>query len=234
LPRDVRADGFSNTSYNLNVDLGHIEAYAKLAEIIVGKIDVKSQASKHTKSRELTDENVTKVIEPVGRRLLRGPLSKEEIAKYCGISTSVAAAGGNFDDAIRFILEAMLQSPRFLYRIERQQVTGAVRPLEPLELASRLSYILWGGPPDDALLQAAEKGQLDHAGVAVQARRMLQDRRAIVRSRQFVSEWLDRSSRQFAAGPETVSQLGSAPGLRHARGDTRVLRRDRLETEPAS
>ena len=191
LPRDLRADGFSNTAYNLNVDLGHIEAYAKLAETIVGRIDVKSLTSKHTKSRELSDENITKVIEPVGRRILRGPLSKEEVARYCGISTTVAATGGSFDDAIRYIVEAMLQSPRFLYRIERQQGGGSTRPIDQYELASRLSYIIWGGPPDDVLLSAADKKTLDRAGVEAQARRMLQDRRAHQRSRQFVSDWLN-------------------------------------------
>jgi len=190
LPRDLRADGFSNTAYNLNVDLGHVEAYARLAELIVSRIDVKSLTTKHTRSRELTDENVTKIIEPAGRRLLRGPVSKEEVARYCGISTSVAAAGGDFEEAVRYILEAMLQSPRFLYRIEHQQGDGSARSLDPFELASRLSFILWGGPPDDALLAAAEKGQLDRAGVESHARRMLQDRRAIDRSRQFISEWL--------------------------------------------
>jgi hypothetical protein len=191
LPRDLRADGFSNTAYNLTVDFGHVEAYAKLAELIAGRIDVKKLAAGHTNSRELTDENVTKVVEPVGRRLLRGPLSKVEIATYCGISTSVAGAGGNFDEALRYILEGMLQSPRFIYRVERQPSDGIARPLDPHELASRVSYIIWGGPPDDALLQAADKKSLDRAGVEAQAKRMLGDRRAIERSRQFLAEWLN-------------------------------------------
>jgi hypothetical protein len=191
LPPDLRADGFSNTAYNLNVDLGHVEAYARLAEIIAGRVDVKALAAKHTDSRELTDENLTKVIEPVGRRVLRGPLSKEEVALYCGITTSVAAAGGNFDEALRYIVETMLQSPRFLYRLENHRGDGQPRPLTPHELASRMSYIVWGGPPDDALLGAADKGKLDRAGVQSQARRMLKDPRAIERSRQFIAEWLD-------------------------------------------
>jgi len=157
----------------------------------VGRIDIKALAKKYTNSRELTDENVTKVIEPVGRRLLRGPLSKEEIARYCGISTTVAAAGGKFEDAIRYILEAMLQSPRFIYRIERQQGDGPARGLDQYELASRLSYILWGGPPDDELLTAADKKKLDRAGIAAHAKRMLQTPRAVQRSRQFISQWLN-------------------------------------------
>lgn len=190
LPPDLRADGFKNTAYNLNVDLAHIEAYVKLAEIIVQRIDVKALAKKHTSSRELTDENVTKVIEPVGKRLLRGPVEKLEVTLYCGISTSVAAAGGNFEEAIGRILETMLQSPRFLYRIEGQRGSGT-RPLSQFELASRLSYILWGGPPDDELLDAAEKNKLDRSGVAAQTQRMLKDPRAVSRSLQFVSEWLN-------------------------------------------
>jgi hypothetical protein len=196
LPRDLRADGFSNTAYNLNVDLAHVEAYARLAEIIAERVDVKALARPHTKSRELTDENVTKVIEPVGRRILRGPLSKDEVTRYCGVSTSVAAAGGNFEEAIRYILQTMLQSPRFLYRLERQEGDGSPRPLNPYELVTRMSYMLWGGPPDDALLDAAEqaaagKTPLDQAAVESQVRRMLKDPRAVTRSKQFIAEWLN-------------------------------------------
>jgi hypothetical protein len=191
LPRDLRADGFTNTAYNLNVDLAHVEAYARLAEIVAERVDVKELAGRYTRSRELTDENITLIVEPVGRKLLRGRLTKEEVAQYCGVSTSVAAAGGSFEDAVRFILEAMLQTPRFLYRVEHHVGDGAARPADPFELASRLSYILWGGPPDDALLAAAEKGTLDRAGVEAQARRMLRDRRAVARSRQFLAEWMN-------------------------------------------
>lgn len=193
LPRDVRADGFSNTAYNLTVDLAHVEAYARLAEIVVGRTDVQALSRKYTKSRELTDENITKVIKPLGRQLLRGPVHSDEITWYCGVSTSVAGAGGSFEEAIGYVLEAMLQSPRFLYRIEHHAGTGEARTLNAFELASRLSYALWGAPPDEALLQAAEREELDRAGVARQVQRMLQDPRAAARSRQFLSEWLNLS-----------------------------------------
>jgi hypothetical protein len=191
LPVDSRADGFSNTAYNLKVDLPHVEAYARLAEIAAERLDVKTLAARGTKSRELTDENITKVIEPLGRRLLRGPLSKEEIAMYCGVSTNVAGAGGDIEEAIRYVVQAMLQSPRFLYRMERQRGDGSRQGVGPYEMASRLSYILWGAGPDDDLLQAATKGKLGLPDVQAQARRMLGDRRAVERSRQFVIEWLD-------------------------------------------
>jgi hypothetical protein len=191
LPRDLRADGFSNTAYNLSVDLAHIEAYARLAELVVDQLDLPALVQRYTKNREVTDENLVKVITPLGRKLLRGPVTPAEVTRYCGVSTSVAAAGGDIHEAVRYIIQAMLQSPRFLYRMEQQPAAGTSRPVNGYELASRLSYILWGGPPDDALLEAAEKGQLDAQSIAGHAPRMLDDPRAVKRSQQFVSEWLD-------------------------------------------
>jgi hypothetical protein len=92
---------------------------------------------------------------------------------------------------VRHVVLAMLQSPRFLYRAERSGgATG--RPASDYELASRLSYMIWGGPPDEELLRAAGEGELGgEARLSSQVRRMLKDARAIRRSREFVSEWLD-------------------------------------------
>lgn len=154
LPPDLRADGFSNTAYNLNVDFKHVEAYGKLAQIIVARMDVPAFAAKFSKSRSLsTDETMRDQVALMGKWLLRGPLDKREIHVYSGIATTVSSAGGSFDDAMRFIIEAMLQSPRFVYRVEDQRGDGAPRAAGPYELASRLSYILWGGPPDEELMR---------------------------------------------------------------------------------
>ena len=86
----------------------------------------------------------------------------------------------------------MLQSPRFIYRIENQRGDGAAWPVGDYELASRLSYIIWGGPPDEELLRAAEAGEFyDQSGIESQVLRMLQDPRAVDRSIQFISEFLN-------------------------------------------
>jgi hypothetical protein len=69
---------------------------------------------------------------------------------------------------------------------------GEVRDVSPYELAARLSYLIWGGPPDDHLMKAAAEGQLsDKKQVASQVRRMLKDDRAVTRSKQFIAEWLN-------------------------------------------
>ncbi len=147
LPKDKRADGFRNTAYNLNVDLGHVEAYARLAEAIVAKMDTVAFAKRFSNSRLLTDDSMRGLIAEMGKWVLRGPLEEYEVVLYRGISTSVASAGGDFREAVSFILEAMLQSPRFIYRIENQRGDGTAWPVGEYELASRISYILWRRRP---------------------------------------------------------------------------------------
>ena len=191
LPPDVRADGFSNTAYNLNVDLKHVEAYSQLAEIIVERMDVVAFAAQFSKSQKFTDKDMGALISKMGKWLLRGPLEEHEIIAFRGISTTVASAGGEFKDAVRYIIEAMLQSPRFIYRVENQRGDGMAWPVDEYELASRLSYIVWGGPPDKELMRAADAGELDRSGVESQVQRMLQDPRAIDRSIRFIYEWLN-------------------------------------------
>ena len=192
LPPDMRADGFSNTAYNLSVGFGHIEAYARVADIIVSRMDIGAFARQFSKKLKFTDKEMGLLIANMGKWLLRGPLEDHEIIAYRGISTSVASAGGSYEEAVRFIVEAMLQSPRFIYQMENQRGDGKVWPVSEHELASRMSYILWGAPPDKALAKAADQGELyDPKLVEAHVDRMLEDPRAIDRSLQFVSQWLN-------------------------------------------
>ena len=143
LPADLRADGFSNTAYNLNVDLKHIEVYAQLAAIIVERMDVRQFARRFSRSRSLsTDNTMRELVADMGKWLLRGPLNEREITNFAGIATTVSSAGGDFDEAIGLMIEAMLQSPRFIYRVEDQQSDGSF--VGEYELASRMSYIAMG------------------------------------------------------------------------------------------
>ncbi len=192
LPPDIRADGFSNTAYNLTVDLKHIEAYSRLAGIIVGKMNVRQFAKRFSRKRGFTDDVMRDLVAKMGKWLLRAPLEEHEVAAFRGISTTVAAAGGTFEEALSLLVEAMLQSPRFLYRVENERGDGTAWPVSEYELASRMSYIIWGAPPDTQLLEAAENGQLfEHDSLEAQLKRMLDDPRAAKRSAEFVHEWLN-------------------------------------------
>lgn len=192
LPADLRADGFSNTAYNLNVDMGHVTAYAELAAKIVEKLDLTELAHRFHEEPKFTDKDMGKLIEGMGEWLLRGPLTEEEVILFRGISTTVASSGGTMEEAVGYIAEAMLQSPRFIYRIEKQQSESVSSQIDEYEFASRLSYAFWGASPDEKLIAAARYGDLKDTGeLERQLYRMLDDPRAKARSLEFAYEWLN-------------------------------------------
>ena len=184
-PPDLRADGFSNTAYNLGVDLKHVEAHARLADAIVKKMNVAEFVRHFSKNRSLTQKPLRAHLSALGKHFFRGPLSDDEIDLFQGIATTVGSGGGDFDQAVAYIIRAMLQSPRFLYRIETDG------PPDAYQLASRLSYLVIGSAPDKQLTDAAANGSLYNPGeVEKHTRRMLADSRARAQMLHFISEWL--------------------------------------------
>jgi hypothetical protein len=129
-------------------------------------------------------------IETFGLRVHRRPLTEDEVAEYLA---AYEAGDAFFPNATPFlagmatVVEAMLQSPNFLYRIETSEasVDGKI-PLGDYEVASRLSYTLWDSMPDDVLFSIAAAGDLAKpAIVKEQAERMLEDPRARETVRRF-------------------------------------------------
>jgi len=141
------------------------------------------------------------MITALGRRAYRRSLTEPELTRLLALFTDRAllTPRGTFEDGIGLMLEAVLQSPYFLVRSEISEISegaaaGRVR-LSGSEMASRLSYALWNGPPDEALLAAAAGGVLDTTdGVRAQATRMLTEPAGVTRARQMVRastrDWL--------------------------------------------
>jgi cytochrome c551/c552 len=100
----------------------------------------------------------------------------------------------DFESGIRMGLQAMLSSPSFVFRLERmpeEAAPGESYPVADLDLASRLSYFLWAGAPDEELLALASEGKLSEPGTfEEQVRRMLEDPRAEALATRFASQWL--------------------------------------------
>ena len=129
-----------------------------------------------------------------GRRLFRRPPTPEERASFMSLF-DVGLTEGTHRDGYRLVLEALLQSPQFLLRVERigdpADEEGVVHHVSDWAVASRLSFFLWDGPPDAALLDAAERGELRTPGqIAAQARRMIADTRFDNALAQFHWQWL--------------------------------------------
>jgi len=126
-----------------------------------------------------------------GELVLRHPLSAEERAFF----RDVYAAPGTLDVAgVSDVIVVFLNSPQFLYEVQeaRTPAQGAnTVALSPYELATRLSFQFWRSGPDQELLAAAERGELDSdAGFQARLARMLEDPRAEDTLRAFAREWL--------------------------------------------
>ena len=103
------------------------------------------------------------------------------------------AEDGTFEDGVRTALEAILASPHFVFRLEREVdvAPGENYRLSDVDLANRLSFFLWGSPPDEELLSLATRGELSVGGELVrQARRMLADQRSEALGSRFANQWL--------------------------------------------
>lgn len=128
------------------------------------------------------------LLDDIGRRLFRRPLDASLRDRYTALYELGSAQGGEAV-AVEWTLQAMLQSPHFLYLMEEPGSDGR---LDGYALASRLSYALWGSAPDDALLDAAASGALDDdAGVIEQANRLIDDPRFDEGLEEFVVQWLE-------------------------------------------
>jgi uncharacterized protein DUF1592/uncharacterized protein DUF1588/uncharacterized protein DUF1595/uncharacterized protein DUF1587/uncharacterized protein DUF1585 len=135
-------------------------------------------------------------IATFGRRAFRRPLTDAEktplVTLFGQGATLIDGTADAFHKGVQLVLEAMFQSPNFIYRPELSaQASGGLIPLSGYEMASRLSYFIANGPPDDALLDAAAGGQLATAdGVAMQAQRLIATDAAKETVRDFHHQWL--------------------------------------------
>jgi len=143
-------------------------------------------------SQEEETPCATKIVSTLARQAYRRPLTADDLK---GLMTfyEEGRTGGDFESGIRTALQAVLASPHFIFRFE--ELPAGTRPgqnyrVSDLDLASRLSFFLWGGPPDDELVSVASRGLLKGAGFDAQVKRMLADPRAAALATRFASQWL--------------------------------------------
>lgn len=131
------------------------------------------------------------IIDRLARRAYRRPVTREESAALEKLSALVRDNGDSFDESIRVVLQAILTSPNFLFRIEREPAPTAAFAIGEHDLASRLSYFLWSSMPDDALLSAADEGRLRKPAVLeAEVRRLLADPKSNALIDNFTAQWL--------------------------------------------
>lgn len=169
-----------------------VEAYATSASATAAQVDLKKLAPCDPAKGD--EACAVKFIEGFARRAFRRATGDDERARLLAVYRAGASAGG-FSPGLRLVIEAALQSPSFVYHVDQtagRDASGLLK-LAPYALANRLSYLVWGSMPDDALLDAAAAGALDDAaGLASEARRLMTARPDAARQgfREFSRQWL--------------------------------------------
>jgi len=139
------------------------------------------------------------VTRDIGRRLatraFRRPATDSEVDRLGRLARSASDRGESFEQSVQLMLQAVLCSPHFLFRVELDSEDPnrqPIRDLNDFELATRLSYFLWSSAPDDELFALAEKGELRKGdNLAQQTRRMLKDPKSRSIVDNFAGQWLE-------------------------------------------
>lgn len=133
-----------------------------------------------------------KWIDTLGFRAFRRPLDEADLAKLNAMADMIIADGGSTLDALKLVTEALLCSPKFLFR-GGAEPTGTPEhgsaPVDEFTLASRLSYFLWSSCPDEELLRLASAGEL-RKNLPAQVTRMVGDWKAYAMAENFAGQWL--------------------------------------------
>ena len=131
------------------------------------------------------------IVRDLTSRAYRGKSTPQAMADALRFYTE-GRRTGDFEDGVRLALQSVLVSPLFVFRLERGPALAAsAHRIADVDLASRLSFFLWGTGPDAALVAAADAGKLrTAAGLDAAVRRLLADRRAGSLSTRFASQWL--------------------------------------------
>jgi hypothetical protein len=183
-PLEDFVNGFRNQYQSMNLSPLQMEAYSSAAERLARHVFRGADPAR------FGDDFVA----AFGLQAFRRPLSADELARY----RRLHASEPDRLRAARLVVEAMLQSPAFLFRLDETDKQA----WKPYASASRLSYALWDTMPDAELLRAAASGELDTpAEIEKAARRMLQDPRARPALDEFASQWL-RFDRMLGAGKD--------------------------------
>ncbi len=176
-----------------------LEQFDVMARGIAGQVFGEAHRAQFLPCKPVSEETADgkcaqTTLAPLGRLLFRRPLTKPELSHYVALAGKGAGPTKSFYKGLELALGAMLVSPKFLYVIESAEADpekpGGLR-LDNHARASRLSFMLWNSTPNEALLRAAEDGQLTNpANLSATAKKMVQSPRFEQGVRAFFSDML--------------------------------------------
>jgi hypothetical protein len=202
LPPDTFLGGYTSIGgAEVAINASAVEPYETATLAAVG--EVFADAARWQKlvgcqpKADLSDACVVTFIQTFGKRAFRRDLTDAEVQQWLKIGKDAAQLpGSSAAQGLATLISGLLQSPFFLYRIETNKLdaTSGRLKYDGGSMATRLSFLLTGHPPSDALLAAAASGQLDTAeGVKTAAAPLLTDASAVDRMTAFFSEYSQSS-----------------------------------------
>jgi Protein of unknown function (DUF1592)/Protein of unknown function (DUF1588)/Protein of unknown function (DUF1595)/Protein of unknown function (DUF1585)/Protein of unknown function (DUF1587) len=214
-------DSYQTPAFGLvqaDVDVAALQSYQAAAEAIAAAVVASSTTlsaidpcTAGTAARTCAQS----FVQNFGSLAYRAPVTDPaDIARHM-VLYDVGASTSNAH-GIELVLRGMLQSPRFLYRVEvgtTEQVSPTAVKLSGYEIAARLSYDLWNAPPDATLTQAAATGALTtKAQVSAQLTRMLQDPKGTTIVRSFLEGLTQIAALPYAVKDPTMFPEWNAAG----------------------
>ena len=198
-PQDLRAEhGYDTQGDHLSLSPLLMEDFFRLSRSIVQSpsFNPKNVSTWKIYFEEPSNEiNQEDEIEKRLRKLLthafRRPVDKKVIKKYVSYARDGLAKGKLFDEVMKEVLSALLASPRFLYLYDGGDIEGKTPRIEDINLASRLSFFLWGSLPDEDLLNSAKDGTLsEEETLSKHVDRMLRNQKLKRFCDSFPTQWL--------------------------------------------
>src|SRR5688572_18307030 len=153
MPEEETGTAFDTSANALGLPPALLEKHFAAAELILDRM------------KPLQGGSPRAIVASFARRAFRRPPSDDEIDRLMALFDRGASRGDAPAKALRLPLKAVLVSPHFLFRVEREQPGAAPYRVRDHELATRLSYFLWSSMPDEALAADAEKGVLSDPAV---------------------------------------------------------------------
>ena len=196
-PQDLRAEhGFDNRGDHLSLSPLLMESFLNLSRSIVlsdnfnrKNCGVWPSLFEEPKEKEKTNEIIDERLNHFLTRAFRRPVDPATLNRYSSHTADLIKSGSTFLDAMKETVSAILASPRFLYLYDSE--SKKVNKFKDYELATRLSFFLWGSIPDDVLIERAASGNLSNPDVLrAEVERMLLDGRLKRFCHSFPSQWL--------------------------------------------
>ncbi len=177
-------------------------------------------------------EEAQRFIEEFLPRAFRSTVSASQTKRFVQLFDSFVAAGDSFPLALQKVLQAVLISPQFLYKLEKPVEPDQTRELDSFERATSLTYFLWSSTPDDQLLALARQNRLLDAEVwAEQIRRVLDNPKSQALIDDFFAQWLNLELlSDLRPDPRSFPQV-DAVLLRDMQTETKMLIADVLRND---